>query len=46
MALGCALPLAALAADGSIEGTVDSSGKPPTPVKLHAKRIRTAPRSR
>ncbi len=35
MALGCALPLAALAADGSIEGTVDFTGKAPTPVKLH-----------
>ena len=33
--LGCALPLAALAADGSIEGTVDYTGKPPTPAKLH-----------
>src|SRR2546428_12898330 len=35
MALGCTLPLAALAADGSIEGTADFSGKPPTPAKLH-----------
>ena len=37
MAVLCAavLPLAALAADGSIEGTVDFSGKPPTPAKLH-----------
>src|SRR2546425_10962897 len=35
MALGCTLPLAALAADGSIEGTVDFTGKPPTPGKLH-----------
>jgi plastocyanin len=35
MALGCSLPLAALAADGSIEGTVDFTGKPPTPAKLH-----------
>src|SRR3989441_13168388 len=35
MALGCTLPLAALAADGSIEGTVDFTGKAPTPGKLH-----------
>ena len=30
-----ALPVAALAADSSIEGTVDFSGKAPTPAKLH-----------
>src|SRR5262249_32856090 len=35
VALGCTLPLAGLAADGSIEGTVDFTGKPPTPAKLH-----------
>jgi plastocyanin len=35
VALCSALPLAALAADGSIEGTVDFSGKAPTPAKLH-----------
>src|SRR5438105_974863 len=35
VALCSALPLAALAADGSIEGTVDFTGKPPTPAKLH-----------
>ncbi len=35
LAIGCALPLAALAADGSIEGTVDFTGKAPTPAKLH-----------
>jgi plastocyanin len=35
VALCSALPLAALAADGSIEGTVDYTGKPPTPAKLH-----------
>jgi plastocyanin len=29
------LPLAALAADGSIEGAVDFTGKAPTPAKLH-----------
>jgi plastocyanin len=34
-ALCSALPLAALAADGSIEGTVDFTGKAPTPAKLH-----------
>src|SRR5205807_3007927 len=35
VALCSALPLAALAADGSIEGTVDFTGKTPTPAKLH-----------
>src|SRR5438874_13318885 len=35
VALCSALPLAAVAADGSIEGTVDFSGKAPTPAKLH-----------
>jgi plastocyanin len=35
MALGCSLPLAALAADGSIEGSVDFTGKAPTAAKLH-----------
>ena len=30
-----ALPVAALAADSSIEGTVDLTGKAPTPAKLH-----------
>jgi plastocyanin len=35
VALCLALPLAALAADGSIEGTVDFTGKAPTPAKLH-----------
>jgi plastocyanin len=35
VALCAALPLAALAADGSIEGTVDFTGKAPTPAKLH-----------
>jgi plastocyanin len=35
LVLCSALPLAALAADGSIEGTVDFTGKAPTPAKLH-----------
>src|SRR5919199_5117420 len=30
-----ALPVAALAADSSIEGTVDFTGRAPTPAKLH-----------
>ena len=35
LALAGSLPLAALAADGSIEGTVDFTGKAPTAAKLH-----------
>jgi len=35
LALAGSLPFAALAADGSIEGTVDFTGKAPTAAKLH-----------